>query len=83
MASETFLVQSNQRAGSRGVKQIKYQIKELKGEILIEIRGGTTMIVILDSQYRELLAGFPLVSFVGGVQFQPPEIKRIQVPRSK
>ena len=83
MASETFLVQLNQRVGSHGIKQIQDQIKELKGEILIEIRGGTSMIIGVDSQYRELLAGLPLVSFVGGVQIQPPEVKRIQVPRAK
>ena len=82
MASEAFLVQLNQRAGSLGIKQVQDQIKELKGEILIEIRGGTTMIISLDSQYRELLGGLPLVSFVGGVQIQPPEVKRIQVPRA-
>ena len=83
MAIETFLVQTTQGAGSRGIRRIKDKIKELKGEILIEIRGGTTMITSLESQYRDLLSGFPLVSFVGGVQFQPPEVRRIQVPRPK
>ena len=82
MASETFLVQTIQRAGSGGTQRIKDHIKELKGEILIEIRGGTSMIISIDSQYRELLAELPLVSFVGGVQIQPPEVKRIQVPRA-
>lgn len=83
MANETFLVQLKQHVGSLGIRQVRNQIKEWKGEILIEIRGGISMIINIDSQFRELLEGLPQVSLAGGVQIRPPEIKRIQVPHSK
>ena len=83
MAIETMLVQMNQRTGSSGIDRIKKQIKEWKGEILIEIHNGYAMIISLDSRFREVLEGLPFVTLVGGVQIQPPEIKRIRIPRSK
>ncbi|MBW2443059.1 MAG: hypothetical protein JRH12_21470 [Deltaproteobacteria bacterium] len=83
MAIETMLVQMNKRAGSSGIDRIKKQIKEWKGEILIEIPNGCAMIISLDSRLREALEGLPFVTLVGGVQIQPPEVKRIRSARSK
>ena len=83
MAAETILVQLNKRTGSQGIERVKNLIKEWKGEILIEIPRGNSMIVSLESRFKEALEDLPFVVLVGGVQIQPPEIKRIQLPRSQ
>lgn len=83
MAVETVLVQLDDRIGSAGVERIKDQIKLWKGEVLIEIHKGKSMIISLDSRFKEAFEGLPFVTLVGGVQIQPPEVKRIRFPRSK
>ncbi len=83
MAIETVLVQLSDRISSVGIERIKAQIKSWKGEVLIEIHKGKSMIISLDSKFKETLEGLPFVTLVGGVQMQPPEVKRIRYPRSK
>ena len=79
MSLETFLVKLNMQCPPAVLDSVAARITEMNGRILLRLIRAKTLIVAIDSRYRNALTSLPQVSHVGGIQFNPNLIRRIQV----
>ena len=82
MSLETFLVKLKQHCPPTALDSVEAQIVALNGRVLLRIVRGKTLIVAMDSRYKNALKTLPRVSHVGGIQFKANLIRRIQVDSS-